>query len=127
MYPLFKNFREFIELFENSNVLEKVRKSGEIVDFLYNYCPYFWGKISNEQAKEILKKRPKQSLILYERNLLEAQENYNFELIIHHNNGVYSRCLFCEKNCYNKGHNNYCDLILITYMIRTSFAIFFGI
>ena len=47
---------------------------GKFFEFMYNYCPFFHGKISKEEAKKILQGKPDGSFLIRQK---ESTENSN--------------------------------------------------
>ena len=65
------------------------KNTGEFLDFLYNDCPYFWGQITREEAKEILEGKPNGSFLLREKDLTREYNNFQFEVVVKIRNGAF--------------------------------------
>ena len=60
----------------------------ELMDFFYQSCQYFWGKISHEEAAEILVNFPDGSFLIREK------DDLGFELIIRGTEERFDQCLW---------------------------------
>ena len=65
------------------------KNTGQFVEFLYYDCPYFWGQITREQAKEILEGKPNGSFLLREKDLTRENSNFQFEVVVKLRNGAF--------------------------------------
>ena len=56
----------------------------ELVEYLYNQCPVFWGQITQEEAKEILEGESYHPVhfLIREKDLTQEKNNLKFEIII---------------------------------------------
>ena len=60
---------------------ENFKNTGQLLNFLYHDCPFFWGKITQTKAKEILEGKPNGSFLLRERDITE-NSNFRFEVAV---------------------------------------------
>ena len=60
---------------------ENFKNTSQLLNFLYHDCPFFWGKIPQTKAKEILEGKHNGSFLFRERDITE-NSNFRFEVAV---------------------------------------------